>query len=65
VSIYVALGFYKSKLNSWTLVFCALAFVFNPIFPAYLSKESWVSIDLICSLLFFVAAYSNKQKYVQ
>ncbi len=62
VSIYVAYGFYKSKLSGWMLIFGALAFVFNPIAPIYLNKAIWIPIDLIGAILFFIAAYSKKEK---
>ena len=61
VSILVAYGFYKSKLNGWAMVFGAIAILFNPIFPVYLNKASWVLIDIISAILFFIAAYSNKK----
>ena len=62
-SIVVAWGFYNAKLSAWTFIFGAIAFLFNPIAPIYLNKESWVPIDFIGSVLFFIAAYSlNKQK---
>ncbi len=61
VSIYVAYGFYKSKLTGWTFVFSAIAVLFNPIFPFYLDKSSWVGIDFISAILFFLASYSTKK----
>jgi len=62
VSVYVAYGFYKSKLSGWSLIFCILALVFNPIVPVYLNKVSWIPIDLFGAVLFFVVAYSIKRK---
>ena len=62
VAIFNAFGFYKSKLTGWALVFTALAFLFNPIFPVYLNKSSWVGIDLISAIVFFIAAYTVKNK---
>lgn len=61
-SIFNAVGFSKSKLTGWVFVFGALAFLFNPIFPIYMNKSSWVGIDLISAVLFFISAYSIKQK---
>lgn len=61
-SIIVAWGFYKSKLTAWTFIFGAIAFLFNPIAPIYLSKSSWVAIDFITATLFFLSAYSIRQK---
>ena len=61
-AIFNAIGFSKSKLTGWVLVFGALAFLFNPLFPVYLNKSSWVGIDLISATIFFLSAYSVKEK---
>ena len=60
VSIYVAYSFYKSKLTAWAFVFGAIAILFNPIYLVYLDKSSWVGIDFVSSILFFISAYSTK-----
>lgn len=60
-SVYVAYGFYKSKLEAWTLIFGAIAFFFNPIFPVHLNKSSWIPIDFAATIIFFIAAYSIKK----
>ena len=60
-SIVVAYGFYKSKITAWTFIFGAVAFLFNPIAPIYLSKQTWVTLDFIGAVFFFLAAYSNKR----
>lgn len=59
-SVFIAYIFYKSKLPSWLFVFGAIAFLFNPIIPIYLTKSNWIAIDLISSILFFISAYSIK-----
>ncbi len=61
-SIVVAWGFYKSKLTAWTLVFGAIAFLFNPVAPIYLNKASWTLIDFVSAILFFLAGYSVKRR---
>lgn len=60
-SIIIANGFYKSGLIAWVFIFGALAFLFNPILPIYLRKASWVGIDLVAAILFFLAAYSTRK----
>lgn len=62
VAIFNAIGFSKLQLTGWVLVFVALAFLFNPLFPVYLNKSSWVGIDLISAVLFVISVYSGKQK---
>ena len=61
VAVFNAIGFSKSKLTGWVLVFGALAFLFNPLIPVYMNKSSWVGIDLISAVLFFISAYSIKE----
>lgn len=61
-SIALANGFYKSGLTAWVFTFGALAFLFNPIVPIHLNKSSWVAIDLVAAMLFFVSAYSIKKE---
>ena len=61
-SAYIAYGFYNSKLPGWAFIFGGIAFLFNPIFPVYLTKSSWVAIDLVAAIVFFVAAFSAKKK---
>ena len=62
VAIFNTVGFSKSKLTGWVFVFGALAFLFNPLFPVYLNKSSWVGIDLISAIVFFIGAYAIKNK---
>lgn len=62
ISIYTAHSFYSNKLPAWALIFGAVAFLFNPLLPVYLSKASWIPLDFICSILFFIAGYSQKYK---
>lgn len=56
----VAWGFYKSELAGWALAFGAIAILFNPFFPFFMNKSSWVAIDMVTAILFFIAAYSYK-----
>lgn len=58
VAAIVAYGFYRSKLSGWALAFGAICFLFNPIFPVYMARASWTGIDVIVSILFFIASGS-------
>ena len=63
-AIVLANKYFELKLNHWTVIFGCIALIFNPIFPVYLSKAVWVSIDFISAILFFLVGYSirtNKQ----
>lgn len=54
--------FAEVNKNGPALTFGAIAFLFNPIFPIYLSKSSWVPIDLICAIIFFFSASFKTKK---
>ena len=54
-ALILAYGFYESKIIHWALVFGGIAFLFNPIFPIYLDKQTWVIIDLIVAIIFFAS----------
>jgi hypothetical protein len=61
-SIIVAYNFYNSKKPAWALIFGAVAFLFNPIFPIHIYvKSTWVVFDFIGACLFFAAAYSKNK----
>jgi hypothetical protein len=61
-SAVVAYGFYKSQLSGWALALAAIAILFNPIFPIYMTRASWSRIDVITALLFFIASQAAKRK---
>lgn len=61
-AVIVAWGFYKSHFPAWAFIFGSVAFLFNPLIPIHLNKSSWVPIDFISAILFFLAAYSVKRK---
>lgn len=61
VAIINTISFNNVKLTGWVLVFVAIAFLFNPIIPVYMDKSSWVGIDLIGAVIFFLTAYSNEK----
>lgn len=60
-AVIIANEFYKSKLNAWMMIFGGIAFLFNPLIPVHLDKSSWVLIDFVSALLFFLAGLSAKQ----
>lgn len=61
-AIISVIGFSHSKLTGWVLTFGALSILFNPLFPIYMNKSSWVGIDLVAAVLFFLSAYSIKKE---
>ena len=60
-SSYLTWGFYKSSVAALSLIFGSIAFLFNPVWPIFLSKSSWVVIDFISAFLFFIVAYSARE----
>lgn len=61
-SLVVSYGFYSSKVSPWAFIFGGIAFLFNPIVPIYLNKTTWVSLDFISAILFFIASGSIRKK---
>jgi len=57
ISVYAAYKFYKLSHGGWALVFGVIAFLFNPISPVYMSKVSWIPIDFVSAIIFFIAAF--------
>jgi hypothetical protein len=52
IAVYTAVSAYRWKKTWATWFFGAIAVLFNPIFPIYLSREVWLPIDCVGSLLF-------------
>ena len=52
IAIYIAVIGYRWKKTWATWVFGAIAVLFNPIIPIHLSREVWLPIDCVGSLLF-------------
>jgi hypothetical protein len=46
----------------WAATFCAIAVLFNPVFPFVLPGRLFVPLDLICVVLFFGYCSSYKSK---
>lgn len=52
IAVYIAVIAYRWGKAWGTWIFSAIAVLFNPIFPIPLSREIWLPIDIIGSLLF-------------
>jgi len=61
VAIYNAHTAYKLDRTQWVFIMGAIAIVFNPLFPIYFQKETWVILDLIASILMFVSITNIKR----
>ncbi|MFA5232157.1 MAG: DUF6804 family protein [Candidatus Paceibacterota bacterium] len=60
-SLYLA---YESKKIVWIWIFGIMAILFNPIYPFYLSKNTWQYIDVISAFLFFISLFLIKNSYI-
>ncbi|OGG39134.1 hypothetical protein A3I34_02830 [Candidatus Jorgensenbacteria bacterium RIFCSPLOWO2_02_FULL_45_12] len=66
VGIYVVYLVYNNRKDFWAWIFGAIAILFNPIFPIYLSKSVWQPIDIIVAIIFFVSIfYKYERKIIQ
>ena len=58
VAIAAALNAYRAyELNKteWVVLMAGTAILFNPISPIFLSKGTWVLLDVIAAVLMFVS----------
>jgi len=61
-SITVVVKEFENGFNFWVIAFGLTAIVFNPLIPVYLhDKGVWLPVDIVCSILFLVKAFTNKQ----
>ena len=45
----------KKHRNAWVWIFGAVAILFNPILPVYLTRDTWQILDIITAVIFFVS----------
>jgi hypothetical protein len=51
------------KQLHWTVIFCIIAVIFNPILPIYLhTKSHWIPIDIASGILFLLEAFVKIKK---
>lgn len=50
---FLAHKLHEQKQSGWAIGLAVIALLFNPIIPVYLTKETWILIDLISAGLFF------------
>jgi len=54
-SILVAFQAFEKNIDWAKVVFIVIAILFNPLAPIYLSRNTWVPIDIITAILFIFA----------
>ncbi|MEI8328041.1 MAG: DUF6804 family protein [Candidatus Taylorbacteria bacterium] len=61
VAIYNAYTANKREKTQWVYIMGAIAILFNPIFPIFFSKGTWIVLDLIATIVMFVSATKIKK----
>ena len=56
MSLYLAFFYYSKSYRSLVWLFGVTAFIFNPIFKIYLTREIWLVIDFFSIILFLASA---------
>jgi len=51
----------KNKILPW--IFVAMAILFNPIAPIYMSRNTWQVFDLLAALVFLVSLFLHKKSH--
>ena len=54
-SILVALQAFEKNIDWAKVVFIVIAILFNPLAPIYLSRSTWIPLDIITAILFIFA----------
>jgi lysylphosphatidylglycerol synthetase-like protein (DUF2156 family) len=61
-AIWVAVAAVRSRQVGWAVVAAALAILFNPLIPVWLSKGVWIPIDLVGAALMIFAGVFVRSK---
>ena len=59
---YSAYLYIQAERTALFWVFVALAVLFNPIAPIYMTRDSWQNYDLIAAVIFAVALFLRETK---
>ncbi len=51
-SILIAFQAFEKNINWAKVVFIVIAILFNPLAPIYLSRSTWIPLDIITAILF-------------
>ncbi len=62
ISVFLAWYFIKLSFIWFGWVSMVIAVLFNPIFPIFLDKSTWIAIDLICAVLFLASTAIYKHE---
>jgi len=51
-SILVVLQAFEKNINWAKVIFIIIAILFNPLVPIYLSRSTWIPLDIITAIFF-------------
>jgi len=54
-SILISFQAFEKNIDWAKVVFIVIAILFNPLAPIYLSRSTWIPIDIITAILFMFA----------
>lgn len=54
-SIFVTFQAFEKNIDWAKVVFIVIAILFNPLAPIYLSRSTWIPLDIITAILFIFA----------
>lgn len=60
-SIYLAHEYKNQNKGYWMWLFVAIAVLFNPVAPFYLSRELWKYFDIGVGIIFFISTLNKNQ----
>lgn len=64
VAVILAIAAFNGKQHTWVWIMGIIAVVFNPLAPVYLSKGTWVLLDIVAAGCMFIASRTFEGKDV-
>lgn len=61
VAIYNGFIFKQEKKTTWLVLMIVIGILFNPIYPIYLIKDTWVILDIITAIILFIVSKDLKK----
>lgn len=56
-SVFGAIRAFSTDTSGWGVTLAAIAILFNPVIPVYLSQAAWAPIDVVCAGLVGVSPH--------
>ncbi len=62
IGLYLAYKAREFDKDGWIWVMVIIAILFNPFIPFSLKKDTWIIIDFVTAIIFFVSGFTLKEK---